>query len=286
MKKLNDHVPSGGFTPEQKIWISCGVLWKALRPLILYACLPAMFMTIGMFFMRGRTAEDMISASGNFYYALGIVFTVVILHKRSKKRGSTLCEDVTLDYKEFDKKKMAELLFMGLGFGFFFSALLTVFPFPEFLMDSYRSSSNTLNEGTDQILALISTAILAPVAEEIVFRGYMLNRLLSWFDERKSILITTALFAVCHVSLLWIAYAFAMGLLLTKVSIEEDNILYSMALHIGFNASVVPIWIVNHVPALERVLFANHFLIAIYGVAACYGAVLLYKKYRKETKIW
>lgn len=284
--KSNRKLAEGGLSLEQKLWIGGGTFFKAMHPLLLYACLPALFMTVGMMVMRGRTAEDMISASGNFYYALGIIFTVVILHRRSKKRGSTLCEDVTLDYKEMDRKKAIELLLMGLGFGFFFSALLTVVPFPEFLMDSYRSSSNTLNEGTDQILALISTAVLAPVAEEIVFRGYMLNRLLSWFKEKESILITSAIFALCHVSLLWIAYAFVMGLLLTKVSMKEDNIAYSIALHIGFNASVVPIWIVNHVPALERVLFANHVLIAIYGIAACYGAVHLLKKYRKETNLW
>ena len=228
----------------------------------------------------------MISASGNFYYALGIIFTVVILHKRSKKRGSTLCEDVTLEYKELDRKKMADLLLMGLGFGFFFSALLTVFPFPKFLIDSYRSSANTLNEGNDQILALFSAALLAPVAEEIVFRGYMLNRLLGWFQEKESVLITAVVFALCHVSPLWIAYAFLMGVLLAKVSIEEDNIAYSIALHVGFNASVVPIWIVNHISALKNVLFANNLLIALYGIAACYGAVQLYKKYRKETTKW
>ena len=153
-------------------------------------------------------------------------------------------------------------------------------------MENYRSSSNTLNEGTDQILALVSTAILAPITEEIVYRGYMLNRLLGWFKERDSVLITTAIFALCHVSILWIAYAFVMGLLLAKVSIEEDNIAYSIALHIGFNASVVPIWIVNHIPKLESILFANNLLIAAYGIAACWCAVELYKKYRKETKKW
>lgn len=284
--KTNDNQTNGELSFEQKLWFGVGTFLKAIRPLILYTCLPAMFMTAGMVLMRGRTAEDMISASGNFYYTLGIIFTVVILHKRSKKRGSSLCEDVTLEYKELDRKKITDLLLMGLGFGFFFSALLTVFPFPKFLMDSYRSSSGNLTDGTDQILALVSTAVLAPITEEIVFRGYMLNRLLSWFKEKDSILITTVIFALCHVSILWIAYAFLMGILLAKVSMEEDNIAYSIALHIGFNASVVPIWIVNHVPALERVLFANNLLIAAYGIAACYGAVYLYKKYRKETTKW
>ena len=284
--KNNDNRPNSELSLEQKLWFGGGTFLRAIRPMILYTCLPASLMIVGMMFMRDRTSADMISGSGNFYYALGIILTTVILHWRSKKRGSSLEADATLEYKELDKEKIMTLLLMGLGFGFFFSALLTVFPFPKFLIESYRSSSGTLNEGTDQILALVSTAILAPITEEIVYRGYMLNRLLGWFDERKSILISTAIFAVGHISILWIAYAFVMGLLLTKVSIEEDNIAYSIALHIGFNASVIPIWIVNHVPALERVLFANHLLIAAYGIAACYGAVQLYNKYRKGTRRW
>ena len=284
--KINDNRLHGELSLEQKLWIGGGTFLRAIRPMILYVCLPAFFMTVGMIFMKNRTAADMVSGSGNFYYALGILCTTAILHKRSKMRGSSLEADATLEYKDLDREKMITLLLMGLGFGFFFSALLTVFPFPEFLMEDYRSSSNTLNEGTDQILALVSTAILAPVTEEIVYRGYMLNRLLGWFKERDSILITTSIFALCHVSILWIAYAFLMGLLLAKVSIEEDNIAYSIALHIGFNASVVPIWIINHIPELESILFANDFLIAAYGIAACYGAVQLYNKYRKETKKW
>ena len=275
-----------GLSLEQKIWKGGGAILSAIRPMLLYLCLPALFMTVGMFLMRGRTSKDMISDSGNFYYALGIIVTVVILHKRSKKRGSSLEEDATLELKELDRNKMQLLLLMGLGFGFFFSALLTVFPFPEFLMQNYSNSANTINRGNDQILALISTAILAPITEEIVFRGYMLNRLLGWFKEQESVWIVTIIFAVCHVSPLWIAYACLMGLLLANVSIKEDNIAYSIALHIGFNSSVVPIWIINHVPTLEKILFANHLLIAVYGAAACYGAVKLYKKYRKETKIW
>ena len=284
--KTNFEPSKDGLSLEQKIWIGTGTFFHAIRPLILYVCLPGFFMILGMIIMRGRTAEDVIAGSGNFYYALGIIFTMVVLHKRSKKRGSSIWEDATLDVKGLDWKKVCLLLLMGLGFGFFFSALLTVVPFPAFLMESYRSSSSNLTEGTDQILALISTAFLAPITEEIVYRGYMLNRLLSKFEEKTCILITTVLFAVCHVSFLWILYAFAMGLLLAKVSMEEDNIAYSVALHICFNVNVIPVWIINHVPALEKILFASDILIALYGIGACYGAVQLYKKYREETNKW
>ena len=196
MKKIEYHRSGNDLSAEQKFWFGSSAFLSSIRPVILYACLPALFMTIGMFFMRGRTANDMITESGNFYYALGIIFTVVVLHKRSKKRGSSLEVDTALDYKDVDKKKIKDLLLIGLGFGFFFSAFLTVAPFPAFLKESYQSASDILSKGTDQILALISTALLAPIAEEIVFRGYMLNRLLSWFTDEISILIVSLIFAL------------------------------------------------------------------------------------------
>lgn len=273
-------------SPEQKIWKGMEVFLYSIHPLIIYLFVPAITTYIGRFLFGGRPLDEILSESGNFYYTLGIILTFLILHKRSKKRGSSLREDVTFEYRELEWKKIGFLVGIGFGFGFFFSALVTVIPFPKVLMESYMSSSEAVKDGSDPVLALLSTVLLAPVVEEIIFRGYMLNRLLSWFDEKKSILITAIVFALCHVSLIWIAYAFLMGAVLAKISIEEDNISYSMALHIGFNANVVPIWIINHRSAWKNIFFSSHWLIALYGILSCFLAVWLLKKYRKETKIW
>lgn len=275
-----------GLSPEQKVWKGMGVFLYSIRPLLLYFFIPAFTTYIGKLIFGGRSIDELLSESGNFYYTLGILLTFAILHRRSKKRGSSLREDVTLEYRDLKWKKIVYLLGMGFGFGFLFSALVTVIPFPEILMESYTSSSEAVKDGTDPVLALLSTVLLAPVVEEIIFRGYMLNRLLSWFDENMSILLTSAVFALCHVSLIWIAYAFLMGAVLAKVSMEEDNISYSMALHIGFNANVVPIWIINHIPALKGIFFSSHWLIALYGAASCVLAVWFLGKYRRETKLW
>lgn len=275
-----------GLSPEQKIWKDMEVFLYSIRPLLLYLLVPAVTTYIGKLIFGGRPIEEILSESANFYYTLGIILTFVILHRRSKKRGSSLREDVTLECRELKWKRIFYLVGMGFGFGFFFSALVTVVPFPKGLMESYISSSEGIKNGTDPLIALLSTVLLAPVVEEIIFRGYMLNRLLSWFDEKKSILITAVVFALCHVSLIWIAYAFLMGAVLAKVSVEEDNISYSMALHIGFNANVVPIWSINHIPELKGILFCSHWLIALYGALSCFLAVWLLGKYRKETKLW
>ncbi len=286
MKKTDESNLTGELSIEQKIWKGTGVFFYSIRPLILYTILPALLMTFGKMLWSGRTTEEIVSGSGNFYYTAGILLTLFILWKRSKKRGSSLFEDVTLEFEGVDKKKLSWLALIGFGFGFFFSAMVTVIPFPTALIESYSGASNSLSRGTDQILALLSTIILAPVTEEIIFRGYMLDRLLTWFQTKHSVLIVSLVFALFHVSPIWIAYAFIMGLFLAKVSIDEDNILHSIVLHMGFNLNVLPIWFINRSPELSSVFFANDLLIAVYGIASCMMAVFLLNKYRKETRKW
>ena len=275
-----------GLSNQQKIWKGIGVLLYSLRPLLLYITVPALVTMICNMLFGGRDTREIVKESGNFYYTLGIMLTFFILYRQSKKRGSSLQEDVTLEYRGLEWRKLLYLIGIGFGFGFFFSAVITVVPFPEVLMQSYISSSEAVKDGTDPLLALLSTILLAPVVEEIIFRGYMLNRLLGWFNEKYSILIVSSVFALCHVSLIWMVYAFLMGTLLAKVSVEEDNIAYSIALHMGFNLNVLPIWVINHIPAWKQMLFSSHCMIALYGGGFCLLAVWLLKSYRKETTLW
>ena len=278
----NDHE----YSFEEKLWKGTGTLCYSVKPLLVYLFLPALLMTVGMRLFGGRSTTEVIAESGNFYYALGIGLTIYLLHRRSKSRGSSLKEEVTLDLEGLDWKKAGYLLGMGFCFGFFFSAALTVIPFPEVLMQSYSGSTERLDGGNDQWLALVSTTLLAPIAEEIVFRGYMLNRLLGWFREKHAVWIVSAIFALCHVSVIWIVYAFVMGLVLAKVSMVEDNITYSAVLHIGFNMNVLPIWLINHQEAVKQVVFASDLLIAVYGVAACGAGLWFWKTYKRGIDVW
>ncbi len=269
-----------GLSFQQRLWKGTETLIHAGKPLVLYLTLPALLTCVGMVLSGGRTAEDMIARSGRFYYALGIILTLYLLHRRCRKRGASLCEEATLEYRGLDWKKLFWLTCLGLGMALFFSALLTLLPLPAILKQDYLNSSDGLDQGTDQALALAATVILAPVAEEIIFRGYLLNRLLRWFGERESVFLSSAVFALCHVSVIWILYAFFMGVLLARVSLREDNIAFSIALHVGFNGNVLPIWLINRSPAARELFFSAPWKVALWGIMACLLAVWSAGTYR------
>ncbi len=264
---------------EQKVWKGTQVLVNSAKPALLYLFLPPLLMSVGMALFGGRSAEAVITDSGNFYYALGILLTIFLLHKKSRKNGSSLCQEAGLELKLPDGKRTVLLIVMGLGFAVFFSAVITIVPFPGALRDSYSSSSDILKSGTDLGLAMLCTVLMAPAAEEIVFRGYMLGRLLSWFTKRQAIVLSAVLFALCHVSPLWIVYACFMGILLAWVSIREDDTMYSIALHIGFNLSVVPVSLINGNSVWKAIIFGNSFRIALIGGAALFSALAAFRKY-------
>lgn len=266
---------------EQKLWKGTQVLLGAVKPALLYLFLPPLLMSVGMALFGGRSAREVITDSGNFYYALGIGLTVFLLSKKSRKAGSSLCQEAGLELKWPDGRRTGLLVVMGLGFAVFFSTVITLVPFPEALRESYHSSSDILRNGTDLALAMICTVFMAPVAEEIVFRGYLLGRLLGWFSKEQAIALSAVLFALCHVSLLWIIYACFMGGLLAWVSIREDNTLYSIALHIGFNMSVVPISLINGNSAWKSLFFGGRLSIALTGGAAFVLALVAFDQYRR-----
>ena len=276
--KADDKACSLSF--EQKLWKGTRVLVGAVKPALLYLFLPPLLMSVGMALFGGRSAEKVITDSGNFYYALGILLTIVLLARKSRKNGSSLCREAGLEWKLPEGKRVVLLMVVGLGFAVFFSAVLTLVPFPEALKNSYSSSSDILKNGTDLGLAMLCTVLMAPVAEEIVFRGYMLGRLLSWFSKEQAIALSAVLFALCHVSPLWIAYACFMGILLAWVSIREDDTMYSIALHIGFNVSVVPISLINGNSVWKEPVPGSSLGIAFIGAAALLSALAAFKGYR------
>ena len=146
----------------------------------------------------------------------------------------------------------------GAGLNLFMSAALTVIPFPDFLIGPYHEMTYEVFGKVDKILAILSVMFLAPLVEELIFRGYVLNRFLRRFESQTfAVLLCTGIFAACHVTPLWVAYGLFMGLLLAHVSIVEDNIIYAVALHMGYNIMTLPVWFANESQQISMVLFAS-----------------------------
>ena len=81
---------------------------------------------------------------------------------------------------------------------------------------------------------LIFMVILAPVLEEIFFRGIVCRRLLP-LGEGFAIVLSSAFFALCHGNFFQIFYAFTLGCLFSLIYIKTGKLKYTVILHMAVN---------------------------------------------------
>ena len=261
---------------QQKIWKGTGIIVKSLFPLFLYIAIPGCFAVIGSILrhFEGNT-EVFLLESGNFYQVLGTAVCFLIFQKSAKKRGTTVEKETTLDAENFDRR----LALMYLGLGFFsavsVSALITVLPLPSFLRQSYSESAASVFQRTDLVLAVFNLLILAPVVEEMIFRGYMLNGLLGFFGENAAVAVSSGIFAICHVNPIWVIYAFVIGLILGRTAIKKDNILYGIVLHGGFNLFSAVNLVLQKTGLSERLFFTSRVSVVLFGAVGILSVLLI-----------
>lgn len=88
-------------------------------------------------------------------------------------------------------------------------------------------------------LAILSSGIIGPILEEMLFRYVFLNRLRNFFTMRNAILLSSLVFALLHGNIITMIYAFIMGFIFAYVYVKYDNIKVSIMCHIGANTIVI-----------------------------------------------
>lgn len=281
-KKLLEEASFSEMTIEQKIWSGTRLVFYAGMPFVMYMIMPAIVIAIGTVIFSGNiknidTAYS--QTASNFYTFIGIICALIYLFRSAKKRGSTVSEDITFTLKGLNLKYIGLMFLFGMCASICIAAIYTLLP--DSIMATYDSYTLDPYNTYDVLLVLISLTILDPIAEEIVFRGYMLNRLLPQLGEKLAIWIVTIIFALCHLSIFWIIYGVALGFILAKISIRHDNIAYSIAIHIGFNLPTLFNYLISNNKVLNDLLFGNKLLIAIYAIVFGVVAYILAIYYNK-----
>lgn len=84
--------------------------------------------------------------------------------------------------------------------------------------------------------ALLSGAVIAPVAEEAFFRGLILPGLIARLGAGGAVIVSSALFAIAHLVPPVIIPTFALGILLAILRLRFGSLWPPILLHASFNA--------------------------------------------------
>jgi membrane protease YdiL (CAAX protease family) len=96
-------------------------------------------------------------------------------------------------------------------------------------------------EQVEPWLVVVALVILAPIAEELFFRGVVFNALRREGGRRWAYLGSSALFAVIHLDLVVLVPLFLLGLALAWVYERTNNLLAPIAMHATVNAISVAV---------------------------------------------
>ena len=112
---------------------------------------------------------------------------------------------------------------------FLMQFLSTYSPLIKSSLESFIQHDEIFN--ANPILAFISVAILAPIVEEIIFRGIIFNEAAKYKDGAFPIIISALLFGLAHMQPIQIVYTFISGLIFAFVYSKTHSLPIVMFLH-------------------------------------------------------
>lgn len=139
----------------------------------------------------------------------------------------------------FHIRNIGIIIVVGIAFQFACSSALNlILPLFPKVADNYSKLIESL-VGGNEIIAVVTTVICAPLAEEFIFRGLILKQLRKEFPFFAANLIQALLFGIYHMNIVQGVYAFVLGLLFGYFVKQTRSIWSSVALHAVVNGSAV-----------------------------------------------
>lgn len=164
------------------------------------------------------------------YIALTVVF--LLWFRKQKEKPLPISFD-----EVFCIRNLAIYLIAGLAAQITISICLNlVLPFFPQTFDHYMALIESL-VGGNIIVAVVATVVMAPIAEEIIFRELMTKQLRKLFPFWFANIIQAFVFGLYHMNIVQGVYAFLLGLLFGYVANRMQSVWASVMLHGMVNAS-------------------------------------------------
>jgi len=178
-------------------------------------------------FMR----PDIIAITGG----IAAIVSFPLIKKAAYQSDNSLLFDF-LALKSINETTLTKVLLAGFGYYLFGLVASYVFSIdtPQFMLDVKSQTNSTF----DMLMLVLGVCIVAPIIEEIFFRGLAYARLVkSRVGVAGAIMITSLVFTVIHTQYDFtvLMILFLLAFLLGYVRYKTSNIFYCIALHMQIN---------------------------------------------------
>ena len=189
---------------------------RELKWLLYYLVVQFLIFSLFVFIYTyiGYDTNDIVNIMNNSSIYITIIIALIFI--------PLLVFNYKKNYK--DNKLNSIYKFIILGF-----SLSLIYNFFGFYLDKLLDTN--LYGEFNIIETIIQTVILGPIIEEYLFRGMIYNGLKKNFNDKKSMIITSIVFAITHINIIQMIYAFLLNIILVKVYEKYKNINSCIIIH-------------------------------------------------------
>lgn len=168
-------------------------------------------------------------------------------------------------YRKMKTVNALQIISLGLVLNFIVSFIVESLPTSVTTSQYDQLTSLVLTDNV--FITFLTSAILAPVIEELIFRFGICG--IYKGEREKAILISAFMFGLAHFNLIQSTYAFILGIVLAYVYTKSQNLLTSTLMHITINGSSI------------LYEYCNHTVVLVTGIAIIIVTLMLMN--RSET---
>ncbi len=223
---------------------------------------------------------SIIMGQANISIIFAAVLAIPIYYVIGRMRKQNLFK--TCSFSNIQPMKVLVLIVAGISINMFSGYLLECMQRLEFLkgyFEAHDALIETLLGGSNYILVFVGTALVAPIIEEIIFRGLILNELKKVMTVTGAVILQGILFGVYHLQVIQGAYAILFGILMGLAYVWTKSIWSSIIIHVMINGTST---ILSNIPNESRFISvlenynAMIFAISLVLIIVCY--LYLYKR--------
>lgn len=194
-------------------------LIKAMKDIIVVMVIQySLIFGIGILYMI-LNGEDLMSFYINDgYIILTFIYAILVMALLNR-------------YREKEKSLPLKDYYGAVLFGISLACFLNMLIFK-------LGQSNEIIE-VNKILLFISSGILGPIMEELLFRKKLLTELLMFNNKYVSILLSSFIFSFLHNGMITMLYAFILGIVFGIIYIKYKNVKLTIFMHMAANIIVI-----------------------------------------------
>ena len=130
------------------------------------------------------------------------------------------------------------------------------------------------------IIKLLAAGIVIPIQEELMFRSIILRRIEKAYGAGIAVIVSSLMFAVIHINITQMLYAFIMGIVIGYIYHKSNNIYTAIIFHISANSFALAI----SSNTASRFLEANTYVLPIILLVMLISSICILIYIVKEYK--